>query len=395
MKTVGRVFDDLKVRPKLVVLHNLFFAVLAAAVYFSVVPHLERSLADSEAIRHAKWTLFAVLGAVYVFAVLMLELVIMPRYAYRPLRLMLEADEATQRGDRSGELIAEEFIAGDEIGQIMRSRNATVAELRKQEDTLAEALARLEETASDLRRKNDLLETAKKHLADQDRLVSVGLLSAGVAHELNTPLAVLQGSIEKLLETAPDETARERLLRIDRATERLRQISESLLDFARPPESGAGRVDIRSTVEEAWSMVAIDRKSAGIHFLNEVDKEHAVIGNAARLVQVFVNLIRNAVNAIPDTGSILVRSQRLERNGRVWLEITLEDDGCGIPAHVLPSIFEAFVTTRLDSQGTGLGLTIAEGIVSQHGGAIEASNRPAGGARLQVRLPAIHSEAIA
>ena len=112
------------------------------------------------------------LGIIYLLAVIALESVIMPWYVYRPLRRMLAADSATQAGDREGELIPESDIMGDEIGQIMRSRNDTVEALRKREDELAAALRRIEE---------------------QDRLVSLGLLSASVAHELNTPLAVLAG----------------------------------------------------------------------------------------------------------------------------------------------------------------------------------------------------------
>src|SRR4029077_15571460 len=121
----------------------------------------------------ARLTLFLILGGIYLLAVAVLELSIMPLYVYRPIRRMLAADSATQTGDRERELIPQEEILGDEIGQIMRSRNETVITLRRQEDELATALRRLEE---------------------QDRLVSLGLLSASVAHELNTPLAVLHGS---------------------------------------------------------------------------------------------------------------------------------------------------------------------------------------------------------
>jgi len=377
------------------VLHNLFFLVLACSVYFSLMPLLEESAVDEAMIRHAKWTLFIVLGAVYVLAVLALEFAIMPLYAYRPLRLLLEADEAAQRGDRKGELIPEEFITGDEIGQIMRSRNATVSELRMHEDNLAEALARLEEVAQDLKRKNDLLETAKKNIADQDRLVSLGLLSAGVAHELNTPLSVLQGSIEKLMETALDGASPERLGRMMRAVQRLQQISESLLDFARLPRQEMAPVALRPVVEESWSLVAIDKKSAGVRFSNEAREEDVVVGNQGRLVQVFVNLLRNSLNAIQSSGNIVVQSRRFSGNGREWIVISVEDDGAGIPANLLPNIFEAFVTSRLDARGTGLGLSVAEGIVFQHGGTIEASNRPAGGARLEVKLPSARSEVMA
>jgi signal transduction histidine kinase len=375
------------------VLHNLFFLVLACAAYFSLIPLFEKQVADArereaaileqlpgqtddpqmerayqEAISRAKLTLFLVLGSIYIAAVVLLESAIMPLYVYRPLQRMLEADTATRAGDRKSELIPPAEILGDEIGQIMQSRNDTVAELRRQEDELAAALQRLEE---------------------QDRLVSLGLLSASVAHELNTPLAVLHGSIEKLIETTKDPHTLERLARMQRVTQRLRTISESLVDFAKVRKQHAEPVAVRGLVDEAWSLVAIDPRVLGLSFTNLVDPEERVMGNPDRLVQVFVNVLRNAVNAVESPGGTVdVRARRVKRAGEPGVAVAVEDNGPGIPPDVLPDIFDAFVTTRLDARGTGLGLTVAEGIVTQHGGAITAANRRDGGACLEVWLPA-------
>jgi signal transduction histidine kinase len=314
-------------------------------------------------ITQVRLTLFLVLGSIYVLAVVVLESVIMPLYVYHPLRKMLEADEATQRGDRTRELIPDREILKDEIGQIMRSRNATVAELRRQEDELAAALHRLEE---------------------QDRLVSLGLLAASVAHELNTPLAVLNGSIEKLIETTEDASTLERLERMQRVAQRLRRISESLVDFSRVRRQNMGPIALRPLIDEAWSLVAIDDKASKVAFTNHLAPEDEATGNQDRMIQVFVNLLRNALNAVEaGAGQIDVRAQRGARR----ITIAVEDNGTGIAPEVLPGIFDAFVSTKLDAKGTGLGLTVAEGIVTQHGGTISASNRREGGARLEVTLP--------
>ncbi len=447
-----RRFGDLRVRPKLMVLHNTFFLMLACSVYFAVINQVssrveqaksrEMSLilnslsllspeSDDQHLRaydlragtaddfgltedarqwmsrypgriwqrtagsehvyklmpgtnryyrvtlplafydgmvaSVKLAVFAVLGVIYILAVIALELFIMPRYVYQPLRLLLEADVATREGDREAEIIDEGFIPGDEIGQILQSHNATVRALRKHEDEL---------------------EQAKRNLEAQDRLVSLGMLSASVAHEMNTPLAVLHGSIEKLIETVPDAPAQSRLRRMIRVTERLRRISASLLDFARVRRQEMKRVELRPVVEEAWHLVAIDEKAAVAEFQNCVDTAHAVRGDADRLVQVFVNLLRNALIAVPaEGGQVTVRSCKRTVDGEPAIAVTVEDNGPGIPPDILPSMFEAFVTTRLDAQGTGLGLTVVEGIVHQHGGTIAASNRPGGGARLEVELP--------
>lgn len=452
--TLIRMFADLKIRPKLMVLHNLFFIVLTASTYFTLIPFYKQQVAASrdrelsiitqifrletplsklygleayeyregegaavalppeakvwldqnpdgvwknppvshyvfarqpsgryrrltipetfygDSVRRAQLALFMVLGIVYGLAVLLLESLIMPLFVYRPISLMLDADDATLHGDRARELIDESMIPGDEIGQIMRSRNQTVADLRRQED--------------DLRHKNDLLEM-------QDRLASLGLMSASVAHELNTPLAVLQGSIEKLAETATCPQMLTRLERMKRVTGRIRKISEGLLDFARARKHHRTAVDLRPLIDEAWSLVAIDEKANDVSFSNRIPGDSSVMGEADRLLQVFLNLLRNALNALPDgsaSGRIEVSAQRIAHAGRPYVSIKVEDNGIGIPADVLPDIFEAFVTTRLDSKGTGLGLTVAEGIVQQHGGAITASNRPERGACLEVRLPA-------
>lgn len=470
-KNLGRLFGDLKVRPKLIVLHNLFFLILTCAVYFSLIPLFEdrvgsaKNREDSllvqvfsddrplpkireteiydfqegsaeqlqipveihswldanpgliwrseerselayrklptnglyrrlrlpdrmyaETIDRAQRTLFIVLGAIYILAVMALEFLIMPLYVYRPITMVLAADEATHVGDREHELIPETEILDDEIGQIMRSHNATVSELRRHEDGLAETLSQLKQAAEDLRRKNLMLEAAKQSLEDQDRLASIGMLSASVAHEVNTPLTVLHGSIEKLMETAPDAHTKDRLARMLRVTQRLRRISESLVDFARVRKQRVEAISVKPIVDEAWSLLAMDDKASAIAFENKVCDEHRVMGNTDRLIQVFVNLLRNALNAVSSGGCIQVNSQVMD--GAAWIVIAVEDDGPGIPPDVLPEIFDAFVTTRLDANGTGLGLTVSEGIVRQHGGTISASNRSGGGARLEVKLPA-------
>ena len=388
-RLVFRVFGGFDVRRKLAILHNIFFIVLATSVYLSVIPLFSHQIEatkqrelqlttpkmaqevalddfDSRALHKAKVMLFVTLGAIYILSIVVLEFIIMPQYVYQPLTLMLSADEATQRDDRDNEMIDEQFIFNDEIGRIMRSRNQTVAQLRHQEDHLASALQKLEE---------------------QDRLVSLGLLSTSVAHELNTPLAVLQGSIEKLLESHLDSLTLERVNRMLRVTQRLRKISEGLVDFARVRKQESESVPLRALIDESWSLVAIDEKASAVNFENHAREGDAVVGNPDRLAQVFVNLLRNALLAVSSGGVIRVESRPLERGGQKWICCSVMDNGPGIPPHVLPNLFEAFVSTRLDARGTGLGLTVAEGIVSQHGGTISASNRSVGGAALDVVLP--------
>ena len=446
-----QLFGNLRIRPKLLVLHNLFFLVLTIGVYWSVIPLFERRVASAkqreftllaqlftddgglpalqlmglysysqgdeatlamprEAIEYlnenptrvfmnpdvsdtiykrsplaglyraitipelyydglvtrAKYTLFIVLAILYLAAILLLEFLVMPAYVYRPIQLFLDADDAARVDDRDRELIGEHEILEDEIGKIMLSRNDTMRRLRKQ---------------------NEELESARSKLLEQDRLASLGLLSASVAHELNTPLAVLQGYIEKFAEESQTAQSTERLARMLKMTQRLRRISESLVGFSRVRREANEPVAIRDLIEEAWQIASIEEKASRVTFSNQAKPGDSVLGNADRLLQVFLNLIRNALQAVPEkAGQIQVTTCPIRTDGKQFLSIRVEDNGPGIPPDVLPDIFDAFVSTRLDSKGTGLGLTVSEGIVHQHGGSISASNRSGGGASLDVRL---------
>lgn len=446
-----RLFGNLRIRPKLLLLHNLFFLILAVAVYFSVIPLFEKRVASAKQrefvllaqlftddggipalqlmglyshrqgdaatlampraaidylndnptrvfvnpalsdtiykrspiaglyraitipeayydgiVIRAKYTLLIVLLLVYLAAIFALEFVIMPAYVYRPIQLFLDADSAARDEDRPRELIPSREILGDEIGQIMSSRNEIVGRLRRQ---------------------NEELEGARRKILEQDRLASLGLLSASVAHELNTPLAVLQGYIEKFAEQSQSPQSEERLARMLKMTQRLRRISESLVGFSRVRREQNEPIAVRELIDEAWNIASIEEKASRIRFQNEAKPEDSVLGNADRLLQVFLNLIRNALQAVPDPGGeIRVITARVTGEGKPFLSIKVEDNGPGIPSEVLPEIFDAFVSTRLDSKGTGLGLTVSEGIVHQHGGTISAANRVCGGATLEVRL---------
>lgn len=348
-----------------------------------------------ELVQRLQLMLGIALAGIYLLAVMALELFILPHYVYHPIRRILRADEALQQGVREHELITTQYISGDELGQIMASRNATISLLREQEHQLKDALTQLEELTNDLRRKNHLLETAKQNLASQERLASLGLMSAGVAHEINTPLAVLHGSIEKMIEAPTDIANTERLQRLLRVTERLRGISESLTDFARARTQTMSEVKVRPILEEAWSLVKMDLRPINVSFINESTESDAVIGNAGRLLQVFVNLFKNGIDAIKSANTngkhpaeLKVSTRHISADQRTWLVVAVEDSGSGIRPDILPRIFEPFVTSRLDARGTGLGLAVTEGIIHQHGGVIVASNRSEGGARFEITLPA-------
>jgi signal transduction histidine kinase len=363
-----------------------------------------------EEARKAVWRLFglvtAALLAVYVLVVAALEGFVLPQNVYGPIARLLEADAATRLGRIDQELIPPEFIPADELGEITRSRNETIRALRGKEAQLAEALSTLEHVALDLKRKNHLLEAARRNLADADRLASLGMMSAGVAHELNTPLAVLKGLVDRL-RTHPDHRATpEEAALMHRVVGRLERLGESLLDFARVRPPQRTLTPIRSIIEEALTLVRLDRDASAVEIHNRVSDAQVIGCDADRMVQVFVNLLRNAVEALMEqpyppmaaAGSwssggwkpaIEITAESTVRDGSGWLSVIVADNGPGIDSEILARLFEPFASSRLDSHGTGLGLAVAEGIVREHGGLILARNRPAPatGAVFEVMVP--------
>lgn len=324
-----------------------------------------------------------------------LELFVLPQHVYRPISAMLQADQAVAEGDRTRDIIPDAEIPADELGSIMRSRNEAIHALRSHEHELADALDRLEQTAADLHKKNHLLETARKNLEGADRLASLGMMSAGIAHELNTPLAVVKGLVEKL--NRDRELSDTEVALLVRVVGRLETLSEGLLDFARVRPPLNEHADLVELIHEAVTLVKIDRKQAAGEVriaVNAYADSISVVCDPDRLVQVFVNLIRNAVDALVESEApapqVTIQVEHETRESMPWLAIRVIDNGPGIDVELIDRLFEPFVSTRLDAQGTGLGLAVAHGIIREHGGLLTATNRSSSGtsgAVFEVMLP--------
>ena len=338
----------------------------------------------------------AALIGMYMLVALALEVIILPRHVYTPIRRILAADRAVQERRAEDELVPESEIPADELGEIMRSRNAAIMAIRQQEVALTQALDEIERVADDLKRKNFLLEMTRRRLADVDRLASLGIMSAGIAHELNTPLAVIKGLTEKLNRQSESghpslETSEAQLML--RVVRRLERLSESLLDFARVRPPANRPSEIKGLIDEAITLVRLDRESQGGEILNLTPEPIECECDSDRIVQVLVNLIRNALDAARSKGpnhdpTVVVKADRSIREDEDWLSITITDNGNGIEPEILARLFEPFVSTRLDSRGTGLGLAVADGIVREHDGLILARNLPQrSGAQFEVMLP--------
>lgn len=220
-------------------------------------------------------------------------------------------------------------------------------------------------------------------VARADRLASVGQLAAGVAHELNTPLANIMLIAESLHRRAPNPWVTGRADAITRQVEAASRIVSGLLDFSRHHPPRQAEVDAAAVAHEAIEF-AKGKQSPDV----DIDEEHAVEplwvwGARVQLLQVFVNLINNAIDAMEGRGRLTVRSGVDGRE--VW--VSFADTGIGIPPSVMPHIFEPFFTTKADGKGTGLGLSIVHGIVQAHGGSITVASKVGEGTTFRVRLP--------
>lgn len=233
------------------------------------------------------------------------------------------------------------------------------------------------------------LESQQARLVQAEKLSSIGTMAAGIAHQLNNPLNNIATSCQLLLEEPPHNANHERIKRMlkncDHETVRAKFIVQGLLNFSRAREMVITPTPLLPTVEAAIRHISGDLPS-GIGLQSHCD-EITLPMDASHIREVLINLITNAIQAIGDgLGQIVITGRRLP-HGR-FIEICVEDSGVGLPPGQIDKLFDPFFTTKPPGCGTGLGLSVAYGIVTQHQGSIKACNRPQGGAIITLRLPA-------
>ncbi len=223
-------------------------------------------------------------------------------------------------------------------------------------------------------------EMASAHL---DRLSSMGQLAAGVAHEVNTPLANVMLIAESLRRKNADPAVDRRLSALQDQVEVAARIVRSLLDFARRDDPKVADVDLVDVAQQSVQFLR-GKQSMDVVVEEELPADGLPVrGDRGQLVQVLTNLLNNAYDAQKGGGRIVVRGRRRGR----WAELAVADAGPGIPPDVLPHLFEPFFTTKPEGEGTGLGLAICHGIVQSHHGSIRGLNLEGGGAEFVVVLP--------
>ncbi len=227
----------------------------------------------------------------------------------------------------------------------------------------------------------------EQKIIQSERLAAMGQMIGGFAHELNNPLTAILGYAELLQESQSSDSARKQIADLHKEARRAAEIVQNLQYFARPPALGRSQVDLNELVHRTVQMQAypLRKSEITVDFLTE-PAIPPIMADPNQLMQVFLNLLLNAEQAIRETrekGTIRVR---LGRNpDSVW--IVFQDDGPGITTENLEHIFDPFFTTRRPGRGTGLGLSICKTVLREHGGNIEAASAPGGGAVFTITLP--------
>jgi signal transduction histidine kinase len=228
------------------------------------------------------------------------------------------------------------------------------------------------------------LQITEKRARVAEELASVATLVAGLAHEIGTPMGVIQGHASQLESAVTDEDAKWRLRTIQEQVGRISKIIQTLLNMARPGKTRHVLVSPESVIEMTLAFLTEEFSRRNIEVRSEVDSAPSVLGDPERLQQLFLNLFMNAVDAMPDGGELRVA---LKTSADGEIEIAVADTGQGISERDLPRIFEPFFTSKEAGTGNGLGLMVAKGIVKDHGGSLKVKSKQGHGTEFRILLP--------
>jgi two-component system NtrC family sensor kinase len=341
-----------------------------------------------------RWALGGVI-VLFVVAILLATLLSLraARNIFRPIERMNQTMHAIEAGE--AEARVGPLASRDEIGRLAGHFNQLLDKLHEQNAELrrwgTDLDVKVAARTRDLEEANRRLQDAHRQLALREKLAAIGELTAGVAHEINNPVAVIQGNLDlarEIIGPAAKMAATELDL-IDQQVQRINQIVTRLLQFARPTEYAGYTEPVApaAVIADALVLVRHEIGRCGIAVARDDTGCAEVRINRNELLQVLINLMVNAIHAMPGGGTLTLRSRPEEKAERPGVVVEVGDTGVGIPRADQDRIFDAFYTTKADA-GTGLGLSISLTLVARYGGTIEVSSEPDQGSVFSVWLPA-------
>lgn len=289
------------------------------------------------------------------------------------------------------------------VAKDLRERQALIDELRSTKEELAKRvdyledfregvlnmIRELDESERELEEAYVKLKETQAQLIQSSKMTALGELAAGLAHELNQPLTVIKGLASNLLKTVPEASPQHEKARlIADASTRMEKVIKHLSVFSRLEGPQFQYFDLNSVIKDAFIILKESLATSRIEVKVELAPLPPVLGSPTRLEQVVINLVTNAKDAMPEGGTLYIKTESFESGGKRMNRATFRDSGHGIPEEHLKRIFDPFFTTKEVGKGTGLGLSISYGIVQEHKGELTVESRPGEGAAFHITLPA-------
>ena len=293
---------------------------------------------------------------------------------------IIDIESSQPNAFSNNDVLAIESLAG-----ILSAVVANSDQYRRLQTTVRQ----LRQTQVELKARMDAQRAAENRLVQAAKLAAVGEMAAGIAHELNNPLTTVTGFTELVLDDlAPDAQYRSELEMVQREAKRATDVVRRLLDFSRQGERTRTRADLNEIVEDVVALTHHLIHTSGVQLVIEQGGDLPWVSvDRNQMKQVLLNLIHNALQAMPEGGGLYISTAEQARDGRSWVTLSVRDTGMGISPQDLDRVFEPFFTTKGERGGTGLGLSVTYGIVTDHGGVIDVESLPAVGSTFTVWLP--------
>lgn len=321
-----------------------------------------------------------VIFAIIAFLVISVTISIsISRYVTRPVRELVTATRQVAEGDLDYSI----SIKGeDEIAQLASSFRHMTSDLKKADDKLVEWGKTLEHKVQE---RTEELRKTENQLIQSDKVASLGKLAAGVAHEINSPLTgVLTYSSLLLKGKKEDDPEREDLEVIVNETNRCKKIVRGLLDYARQTAPQKTPSDINEVIDKCIDLIAHQASLQSVRIERKLRPDlPKIMIDVGQIQQVIINILLNAIEAMPQGGTLTISSGREDQ----MVILGFADTGTGIPEDILPKILDPFFTTKEQGKGTGLGLSVSYGIIERHRGKLQVKSKVGEGTTFTVRLP--------